>query len=304
MRILVTGATGFLGGPLVAALVNAGHAVRAAVRRLSDVRLPDSVSLALSPDLGQAAGWDELVVGVDIIVHLGGIAHAGPGIPNLRYDLVNRHGTALLAAAAARSGVSRFVFASSIRAQTGPAADHVLTEADEARPTDAYGRSKLAAEVAVRASGVPFTILRPVVIYGPNVKGNIATLARLARWPLPLPFGAFRNRRSLLSIDAMLGAIQFVITSPVAAGETYIVADERPVTLAAVIAALRGAAGRAPMLVPIPPALFRGAANAIGRSDLWDRIGGELIAEPTKLITAGWKAEYDTCAALTRLHRV
>jgi nucleoside-diphosphate-sugar epimerase len=90
----------------------------------------------------------------------------------LGYDRVNHRATAALAAAARDAGVSRFVFISSIRAQTGPVADNVVSERDTPRPTDAYGRSKLAAERAVVASGVPFTILRPVLVYGPGVKGN------------------------------------------------------------------------------------------------------------------------------------
>ena len=93
--------------------------------------------------------------------------------------MINRRATEELVSAAERAGVERFVFVSSIRAQSGPAADHVLTEADEARPTDPYGVSKLAAEMAVRASSLRYTILRPVLVYGAGVKGNLAALARL-----------------------------------------------------------------------------------------------------------------------------
>ena len=127
--------------------------------------------------------------GIDAVVHLAGIAHAGPGVAEERYDRVNHRATAALAVAAHDAGVSRFVFVSSIRAQTGPAAERVVSERDTPRPTDAYGRSKLAAERAVAASGVPFTILRPVLVYGPGVKGNLRALMRLAALPIPLPFG-------------------------------------------------------------------------------------------------------------------
>src|SRR6201999_918869 len=103
------------------------------------------------------------------------------------YDLVNHRATAALAAAARAAGVRHFVFASAIRAQSGPAADPALSQRDPPAPSDGYGRSKLAAERAVAAAGVPFTILRPVLIYGPGQKGNLATLARLAALPLPVP---------------------------------------------------------------------------------------------------------------------
>src|SRR6202034_3587872 len=144
--------------------------------------------------------WSPYLEGITQVVHLAGIAHTG-GVDVERYERVNRDATAELSAAAARSGVRHFVFVSSIRAQSGPSADHALTENDEPGPTDAYGRSKLAAEAAVRSAGVPFTILRPALFYGPGVKGNFATLLRAALSPWPLPVKDFVNRRSLLSVD-------------------------------------------------------------------------------------------------------
>ena len=132
---------------------------------------------------------------------------------------------------------------SSIRAQSGPAAAGILTEADVPRPTDPYGRSKLAAETAVAKSGVPFTVLRPVLVYGPGVKGNLRTLMRLAALPVPLPFGALTNRRSLVGIDNLVGAIIHVLGHAASRGETYVVADPRPVSVAEIMAALRSRHG-------------------------------------------------------------
>jgi UDP-glucose 4-epimerase len=303
MRILLTGATGFVGRPLVAALLAAGHDVVAAVRGAPQPPLPADVAILTCPDLAEAGDWRHHLDGVDAVVHLAGIAHVGADIADAAYDIVNHRATAALASAAAHAGVGRFGVVSSIRAQTGPVADHELSEADEARPTDAYGRSKLAAETAVRGAGVAFTIVRPVAIYGPGMKGNFAALARLARWPLPLPFGALRNGRSLLSLDAMVAAILFILKTPATIGETYIAADATPIATAAIVAALRRGAGRRPLLVPVPPAVFRLAAKALGRMDLWDRIGGELVVSPARLIAAGWQPEPDSAAALARLGR-
>jgi UDP-glucose 4-epimerase len=290
-----------VGRPWVAALLAAGHTVVAAVRRPPRPPLPADVTILTGLDLGGGGDWRHLLDGVDAVVHLAGIAHVGADIADAAYDVVNHRATAALAAAAARTGVGRFVFVSSIRAQTGPVADHTLSEDDPPRPTDAYGRSKLAAEAAVRAAGVPFTILRPVAIYGLGMKGNFAALAGIARWPLPLPFGALRNRRSLVSLDAMIEAVVFVLKTPATIGETYIVADASPVTTADIVAALRRGAGRRPLLVPVPPSVFRLAAKVLGRMDFWDRIGGDLVASPARLSAAGWRPEPDSAAALARL---
>src|SRR4029079_7965413 len=122
-------------------------------------------------------------------------------------------------------GIRHLVFISSIRGQSGPSSDEILRESDPPRPADAYGRSKLGAEDAVPAAGVPFTILRPVLIYGPGVRGNLARLIELARKPWPLPLGLCRTRRSLLARQNLTGAIHFALAQPLAKGETYIVAD-------------------------------------------------------------------------------
>jgi len=123
----------------------------------------------MQPDLAKPVFWSPLIAGMDAVVHLAGIAHVGPGVTEQTYDRVNHLATAELARAAAAAGVRRLVFLSSIRAQTSATADRPLSEADEPRPTDDYGRSKLAAETAVRASGVPCIILRPTLVYGPGV---------------------------------------------------------------------------------------------------------------------------------------
>jgi UDP-glucose 4-epimerase len=222
-RTLVTGASGFIGRAVVTAFARRGVALRAAVRRPPQPPFPAAIEVVQHPDLAQPIDWRPLLDDIDQVIHLAGIAHIDRGVAPELYDRVNRLATAQLAAAAA--GVKHFVFVSSIRAQNGPAADHALTERDPATPTDAYGRSKLAAEAAVRAAGVPFTILRPALLYGPGVKGNFALLARAAASPLPLPVKDLDNRRSLLGIDNFISALAFVLATPATLGETYVVAD-------------------------------------------------------------------------------
>jgi nucleoside-diphosphate-sugar epimerase len=301
-RILVTGASGFVGRAMVGDLAAAGRSVRAAMRQPADV-FARSVEVVAVSDLTRPVEWRALLKDVDTVVHLAGIAHAGPGIAEEAYDRVNRLATAELANAARAAGIRRLIFMSSIRAQSGPAARHVLREIDPAHPTDAYGRSKLAAEEALRASGVPFTILRPVLIYGPGVKGNLERLLHLAHAPWPLPLGLCRNRRSLLARRNLIAAVHLALETPAMAGETYNVADPSPVTLADLVRALRIGMGRRPGLVPVPPTAIALALQALGRGEEWSRLGGELVADVSKLLAVGWKPEVETRAGLADLAR-
>jgi nucleoside-diphosphate-sugar epimerase len=118
-------------------------------------------------------------------------------------------------------------------------------EQDEPRPTDQYGRSKLAAEQTIRAAGLPFAIFRPVVIYGPNPKGNMQMVVRLARSSVPLPVRAFASRRSMLAVENLISAIIFVLKSQATIGETYLVADAKPMTIGGILTMLRKMQGRA-----------------------------------------------------------
>jgi len=300
-RVLVTGASGFIGRFVVPALLTAGYNVRAAARRTPVFAPP--VEAATHGDLGAEVDWRPLIAGVDFIVHLAGIAHSGSGVAAARYDLVNHLATAALAEAARAAGVTRVVLVSTIRAQTGPRSDCVLTENDPPRPTDPYGRSKLAAEIALAHSGVDFTVLRPVLVYGPGAKGNLRALVRLAALPVPLPFGAFTNRRSVLSVHNLVAAIAHVLSHPASGGETYVVADLHPVSLADMVMALRAGLGMSPRLLNAPPELVRLGLAMLGRSRNWDQIDGQLVVDPSKLIAAGWRPDLDTAVGLGTMAR-
>lgn len=301
-RVLVTGASGFIGRALVADLAAAGRSVRAAMRHPADV-FPRGVEVVAVSDLTRPVEWRALLKGIDTVVHLAGIAHAGPGIAEDAYDRVNRLATAELAAAAQALGIRHLVFASSIRAQCGPVSDRLLCESDTPRPTDPYGRSKLAAERALQAGQVPFTILRPCLVYGSGAKGNMASLVRLARAPWPLPFGLFRNRRSLLARENLIGAIHFALNSEAARNETYLVADPVDLTLAQIVAAIRAGQGRRPGLLPVPTQPIGWALSLAGHQDVWQRLGGELRVDCGKLLRAGWTPAISTPDGLAALGR-
>lgn len=302
-RVVVTGASGFIGRALVTALASKGHAVRALSRGTAVFPLP--IESAAHGDLrgdrfGDGSAWLPLVKDADAVVHLAGIAHTGPGVPAEDYDRVNHRATAGLASAVRTTG-GRLLFVSTVRAQTGPSAAGVVTEDDVPAPTDDYGRSKLAAEAALARAGVAFTVLRPVLVHGRGVKGNLAALARVAALPVPLPFGALGGRRSLLGIANLTAAIAFVLDCPQARGATWLVADPEPVSLAEIVTALRAGMGRSPRLVRVPPALLRTGLTAIGRGRSWEQLAGELVVDPGKLMRAGFRPVTSTAAGLAAM---
>jgi len=302
-RVLVTGASGFVGAPLVSALARTGIKVRAATRDPAATMFSTSVEVLQVPDYRNPIDWGPLLEGVDAVVHLAGIAHTGGNLDEALYDRVVYGATNDLVAAGNSAGLARLVFVSSVRAQIGPSADHVLHEDEDPRPTDAYGRAKLKAEGAVSSFAGAWSILRPVVVYGPGVKGNFASLIRLAATPWPLPFGALSNTRSVLSLDNLLSAISFALVDGAAVGKTFLVADPVPVTLAELVAALRTGLGRPTRLVPVPRFFVKAALRMAGGDDIWNRLGRTLVVDPSKLINAGWRPDGDTKAALARMAR-
>jgi nucleoside-diphosphate-sugar epimerase len=299
-RVLVTGASGFIGRPLVAALLRAGYAVRAVTRR--QVSFPDSVEVAIVPDLLNPIDWNPVLRGVDIIVHLAGMAHSRiADTTYYEFDQINWIATQRLAQAAKEAGIDRFIYISSVRAQVGASAVQAIREQDKPCPTNQYGRSKLAAEQAVRAAGVPFTILRPVVVYGPHPKGNMRTLVRLAQSSLPLP--VFGNRRSLLAVDNLISAIVFALNNPVTIGETYLVADSKPRTMSEIFAILRKMQGRSLTSIYVPQVIIRLSVMMFGRKDLWARMIGDLVVDTSKLESVGWRPAIDTYEGLLGMMR-
>jgi len=297
----VTGASGFVGRPLVSGLLRAGYAVRAAARQA--VKFPEPVEIAMVPDFSQPVDWSAVLQDVDIVIHAAGLAHADArSTPHSNYDQINWTTTQELARAAKQRNVDRFVFISSVRAQIGPSAPYTVREADDSRPTDHYGRSKLAAELAVSSTGLPFTILRPVAIYGPRPKGNIKRLVQLAKLPVPLPFAGFENQRSLLGIDNLIGTVFFVLDHETTIGEKYLVADPKPLTLPEIFTMLRTALRRRPGLIDVPPNTIRIMLDLIGQEKLWARVSEDLVVDTGKLESFGWRPTLETydgfCAML------
>jgi nucleoside-diphosphate-sugar epimerase len=307
-RILVTGASGFIGRALVAGLAQDGHLVRAASR--DPARNPASgpspgedaegrVERVVSPDLSGKADWAPLLEGVDAIVHAAAIAHT-ESTDVAAYEAVNHKAVAALAEAA-RGKVGRL---SSIRAQSASAAAGSLTEADPPRPSDPYGRAKLAAEAALAQSGTPFVIFRPVLVAGPRPSGNLASLLRLAAKGLPLRLDALSARRSLIARADVVAAVAHVLAAPAHLGETYILAHPEPITIGAMFASLREGLGGRPGGLPVPASLLRLGLALTGKGDMREKLFGDLVASPAKLMATGWTPRISPRAALAEIGAV
>ena len=299
--IALTGATGFIGQHLLRELPKRGYRLRVLLRRPSVV--PMESASAVVGDLARPQNMAAALADVDAVIHSAGIAHAMSGLPEDDYRMLNTEATIGLARAAQRAGAKRFVFLSSIRAQCGPTADHVLTEELAPEPTDAYGRSKLAAEQGVAELDLDWVALRLVLVYGPGVKGNMAELLRFARSPYPLPVGLLHARRSLLALDNLVAAVDTVLAAPGRLRRPLIVADPTALTIAEMVTALRRGLGRKGGLIPVPPSLLKMALRAAGRAEIYQRLAGSLVADPSALMRLGWTppvATPDGLAALAR----
>ena len=299
--VALTGATGFIGQCLLRELPKRGYRLRVLLRRPSVV--PMESASAVVGDLARPQNMAAALADVDAVIHSAGLAHAMSGLPDDDYRLLNTEATIGLARSARRAGARRFVFLSSIRAQSGPTADHALTEEMEPRPTDAYGRSKLAAERGLAELDLDWVALRLVLVHGPGVKGNMAELLRLARSPFPLPLGALAARRSLLALDNLVAAVDAVLAAPGPLRRPLIVADPEPLTIPDMIAAMRRGLGRRAGVFPVPSALLEAALRATGRSQIYQRLAGSLVADPTALTRLNWVPPVSSRDALAALAR-
>lgn len=299
--VALTGATGFIGKHLLKELPKCGYRVRVLLRR--PAALPEGCPSAVIGDLARPYNMAEALAGVDAVIHTAGLAGTMSGVPEDDYRVFNTEATVSFARAAARARVKRFVFLSSIRAQCGATADGVLTEEREPKPTDAYGRSKLASEQGLAESGLDWVALRLALVYGPGVQGNMARLVELARSPYPLPLAGLKGRHSLLALDNLSAAVDAVLAAPQVLKRPLIVADPEPLTVGEMIAAMRKGAGRRPGLINVPASVIETALRLRGRADAYQVLFGSLVADPSALVKLGWTPSVATQDGLANLLR-
>ena len=284
--IAVTGSTGFVGESLTRELASREFKVRAVVRAGNPTtdRSDSNIDIISVGEINPQAAWSGALTGVDCVIHCAARAHVmheTSGNALAAYRSVNVEGSRRLAEQAAASGVRRLVYLSSIKVngeQTALGAPFIFS--DTSAPEDAYGISKWEAEQALwdisAKTGLEVVVVRPPLVYGPGVKGNLARLLKLVRSGLPLPLGAVQNRRSLIGLDNLVDLLIRCVDHPAAAGQTFLVADGEDLSTLDLLRHMAAAMGRTARLLPVPVPLLRFAGSALGKRAEIDRLVGSL----------------------------
>lgn len=304
-RILITGATGFVGRRIVARLARKGCDLTLAVRRPWQGEAPAGARIVTTGGIGPQTDWSEALAEAGSVIHLAAHVHVAPERAEAEaalFERINHLGSLRLYEEAARAGAGLFVFLSSITVLGGASPPgRPFDETTPARPETPYGRSKLAAETSLLAAGgPPLVVLRPPLIAGAGVGGNLRSLARLAALPFPLPFGAVRNRRTLLSLDNLASAIEAILARP--RPGTYLLGDRAPLSTGEIVAALRQGTGRRPGLLPVPVGPMRLAASLAGFGGHAQRLFSDLELDSSRFRAAcDWNDEVETRAVLATI---
>lgn len=279
MKVLVTGANGFIGNHCCAYLTEQNIPCRRGVRR-PDHRGGDT---AVVGDIDGATDWAQALSGITVVVHLASRVHVlreEAHDPLAEFRRVNVAGTARLARQAAAAGIRRFILMSTIKVNGEETFARPFGPDDRPAPADPYSISKLEAEEALgrisRETGMEAVILRPPLVYGRGVGGNFARLVRLVRRGWYLPLASVRNRRSLIGVENLCSLITLCLTHPAAANRILLVSDGRDLSTPELIRGIAQACGVAPRLLPFPPLLLHFLARLCGRQMEIRRLTGSL----------------------------
>ena len=294
MKVLVTGASGFVGSATCSRLVAQGMDVIGTVRHPSTRPLL-GVDYRIVGDLDANTDWRDALTGVDYIVHCAARVHVmreAAADPLVAFRTANVAGTEQLARQAAAAGIRRFIFLSSVKVN-GEGGLVAYRETDLPVPKDVYGTSKHEAELGLREikaeTGMELVVVRPTLIYGPGVKANFQALMRALMRGIPLPLGAIHNRRSLLALDNVVDLIVTCIKHPAAANETFLVSDGEDLSTTELIRRLARAIGRPARLIPMPTTVLMAGATLLGKREVAKRLCGTLQVDITKVREVlGW----------------
>ncbi len=301
--VLVTGATGFIGQALVPVLLPDYTVV---TQSKSPTPTPSTTSKNVCLSIHGSTNWRSTLQGVDVVVHLAGYAHKTKDLDEQALMEVNVAGTENLVRQAAKAGVKRFVFISSIKAMGEETTlDDVYTEETPPLPEDDYGRSKLAAEVAIKTVcqdvQMEYVIIRPTLVVSAQVKGNLQVLKKWVRRGWPLPTGSIRNRRSLVLLSGLLELIKTTIVHPKAANELFIAADQRPLSTPDIIRLFERLENKHVVQYPVPPSVIRFLGRLFQRESVTDRLCGDLVVNSKKAYQCfGWSSQTTSEALLDK----
>lgn len=298
-NILVTGATGFVGKRLCSILQSRNYQFLAVSRAFPVDFLPHGV-LRVIPDINAHTNWGDVLENVDVVIHLAARVHVldeNSVSPICAFREVNVEGTLNLARQAAKSGVKRFVFVSSVAVNGASTSEYAFTENDIPASDSAYALSKWEAEVALRQlaleTGLEIVIIRPPLVYGPFAKGNFAKLMAVVSRGIPLPFKSVNNLRSFIYVDNLVDALILCATHPAAKGKTYLISDGEDISTSELLIKLSMLLGRKPRLFRVPQWIFRIIFFLLRKPDIMNKLFGSLQIDSRKIRNElGWKPLY------------
>lgn len=296
MKVLVTGASGFVGRAACTWLVAQGLEVVGAVRH-TPAQPVTGVDYRIVGDLDACTDWRTALAGVEGVIHCAArvhVMHETADDPLAAFRSANVAGTERLARQAVVAGVKRLVFISSIKVngeETAPPLSQGekgnFREDDAPAPQDPYGQTKWEAETMLarvaQETGLQVVIVRPPLVYGPGVKGNLARLLSWVERGVPLPLAGIRNARSLIGIDNFTSALQACLTHPAAAGRTYLVRDGEDVSTPELVRRLGRHLGKPARLFALPAPLLEGLAGLVGRRADVQRLTGSLVVDDSRI---------------------
>jgi len=277
VKILVTGATGFVGGAVVRRLLADGHAVRAAVRQARSI---DGVEVVVVDEIDGRTDWEIALRDIDVVVHLAARVHVmqDTAAGSALFRATNTEGTLRLARSMREAGARRIVSLSTIKVNGEETRAGLRFSADDQPgPTDPYAISKHDAEVGLFAMpGLETVVIRPPLVYGPGVKGNLARLCRLAQLGMPVPFGAIRNRRDLVGVGNLADLIARCLDHPSAAGQVFLASDGVSLSTRKLYSMIAEAMARPARMLNVPPAVLRRVGGMLGQLAELERLTGSL----------------------------
>lgn len=288
-RVLITGANGFVGSVLSEQLVTEGFIVRGAYRsKLTADSRPNIIEKTIVGDINSNTDWQKALREVDIVIHLAARVHVMQETetdPLSAFKAVNTQGTINLAEQAANSGIKRLIFLSTIKVN-GEQSDKVYSVSDQINPSDPYALSKWQGEQGLQAIGkksdMAVVIIRPSLVYGPQVKGNFLRLIKLIQKGLPIPLASVKNKRSMVSIDNLCDLIKTCIQHTKADGEVLLVSDGHDLSTPELIRLIAINLQKPARLLPFPVGWLNFLATLVHKRQVIERLCGSLQVDIEK----------------------